>query len=87
MSDKYPEHEKLQKVRPQSQILGEFLDWCSETGVSFERNPATSFPGETVALYVRPDDLLHQYFGISAKVLEQEKRAMIQELRAVPVTL
>ncbi len=30
MSDKYPEHEKLQKVAKLSQAIGEFLAWLSD---------------------------------------------------------
>lgn len=27
MADKYPEHEKLSKIKDQSQTIGEFIDW------------------------------------------------------------
>lgn len=29
----YPEHEKLAKVRDESQSIGEFLEWLSEKGI------------------------------------------------------
>jgi hypothetical protein len=84
----YPEHVKLDKVVKKSQAIGEFLDWLGTDGVSLcrwreagptgdEWVPAEFYPsGETI------ETLLARYFGIDLEVIDAEKRAMLDELRA-----
>ena len=77
----YPEHAKLANVQPQSQAIGEFLEWL------------TSETGHVIAKYgdderLRPsyesiNGLLAQFFQIDLTVLETEKRAMLDHQRAL----
>lgn len=75
---KYPEHEKLAKVKNESQVIGGFLEWLdNEEGVSLCR-----FEGvEIVIEHTSVEALLAKYFEIDLKVIEREKRAMLDELR------
>jgi hypothetical protein len=83
---KYPEHDKLQAVQEESQTIGEFLDLgpymlCEHYAI----NPETGSP------YIEPhwmpvrksiSDILAEYFEIDQNKLEEEKRAMLDEMRA-----
>lgn len=74
----YPEHEKLKLVQAESQCQGEFLDWLSEQGI----NLATWGPHEHLyPINTSIRDLLAQYHEIDQKVLEAEKRQMLDVLR------
>jgi len=78
--DLYPEHTKLKAIQHQSQTVGEFLEWLDSKGIQ-------------LCTYLRPDDnwptrlatnnrdLLAEYFDIDQKVLEDEKRKMLDEQR------
>lgn len=83
MSNQYPEHEKLQKIQDQSQMIGDFLSWLQEEkGLSL-----CSYQGEKhkIDLWCPTDantsKLLADYFEIDEKKLEEEKQKMLQELR------
>ena len=80
----FPEHEKLQKVKDQSQAVGSFIEWLSD-----EKN-------FIIAQYLESDgydragfrpvnvpvnSLLAEYFEIDQKKLEEEKREMLSILR------
>ena len=84
----YPEHDKLSEVKEKSQAIGEFLEWYgSEGGGVWARYPST----ETGDVMLSPqrllpdhrpiDELLALYFEIDKNKLEEEKRAMLEELR------
>jgi hypothetical protein len=66
----YPEHEKLQEIRDQSQKCGEFLEWLEEQGYVeiTARKSLTS--------------LLAEFFEIDEEKLEREKRRMLDRLRS-----
>ena len=92
MSTKYPEHENLQLVQDKSQAIGEFLGWLSDTKqirfAKWEKVPDESeFASETDevdALLQQNMDILGwtaEYFDINLTKLEQEKQAMLEELR------
>jgi hypothetical protein len=76
----YPEHDKLHAVKDQSQAIGSFLDWLQN-----ERKPRTVLAihewDEWVPTNERIEALLAEYFEIDLKKLEEEKRAMLDELR------
>lgn len=78
---KYPEHEKLLKVKDQSQVCGEFLDWLQGGGYHLGR-----YNEEGTRLYTHTvphlTKLLAEFFQIDQAKLEEEKRAMLDELRA-----
>ncbi len=84
--DFYPEHAKLQKVKDESQTIGEFLDWLTNerpSGVVFlcERHPTHEVGDIWVPFNKGIERLLAEYFEIDEKKLESEKR-QIQELAA-----
>lgn len=73
-----PEHEKLQEVQPQSQAIGEFIEWLGEQGIwlasfnKFDRlNPIND----------STEKLLAQFFKIDLQVLEAEKIAILDAQR------
>ena len=75
----YPEHEKLQKVIDQSQTIGEFFEWLKNT-----KKIVMAQWGKWDSLYplsLPTQETLAEYFEIDLNKLEQEKRAMLEELR------
>jgi hypothetical protein len=80
----YPEHEKLTKVAHLSQAIGDFVEWAGENGIHLAR-------WETVEEYDHPvlftlgepiTKLLARHFDIDLDVIETEKRAMLDAIRA-----
>lgn len=74
---KYPQHEKLNTVKDQSQAIGDFLEWLhSEKGIILasygNSNMNWLAPNGTAK-----DRLLAEYFEIDIDELESEKRAML----------
>lgn len=75
----YPEHEKMSKIKDESQAQGEFIEWLQSKGF--------------VLMYWDTDDdtwqydhrpiraRLAEYHKIDLDKLEQEKRAMLAEIR------
>ena len=63
----FPEHDKLHKIRSQSQLIGEFLEWLSYS--------------KGISLGTPVHDLLAEFFEIDLKKLEAEKRAMLWSIR------
>ena len=75
----YPEHEKLHKIKNESQAQGEFVEWLQSKGVNLmiwdhddnhwyhDHRPIQSW--------------LAEYHEIDLKVLKDEKRAMLAQLR------
>lgn len=74
----YPEHDKMADVHDKSQAIGEFVDWLSERGYVL----ATVQGARLVEGRPRTESLLAKFFGIDLEVVEQEKRAMLDQLRA-----
>jgi hypothetical protein len=76
----YPEHEKLKAVVEQTQAAGEFLEWLRSTGreVCVINSYDEWAPcGESV------ERLLAGWQGIDLRRLEQEKRQLLDEQRAL----
>ena len=69
MTAKYPEHIKLDEVKEQSQVCGEFYEWLEKKHIIRPRN---SKPIER---------LLAEFFEIDLDKLEREKRDMLEDLR------
>ena len=75
----YPEHEKLAAVKDESQAQGEFMGWLEDKGMFICRHmEGHHFPQPVGTPLV---DLLAEYHGIDQKVIEQEKRQMLAEMR------
>jgi len=81
--NEYPEHEKLEKVQEKSQAIGEFLEWLNdEKGLSLAVWGEDEVIGECLyPAHPSVQDLLAEFFGIDLQVLEDEKQAMLVELR------
>lgn len=87
----YPECEKMSKVTEKSQSIGEFLEWLSEEkkvviGSYQEFESPWDKEGctrkEFAPFRYDTEKLLAEFFGIDLKKVEQEKRAMLAEIRA-----
>jgi hypothetical protein len=94
MTTKYPEHQKLKAVRAKSQAVGEFLDWltaekritlavahehtasCREDGLRCGYSAGDYLPASASTR-----ELLAEFFDIDESKIENEKRAMLAELR------
>ena len=75
----YPEHEKLKKIQPFSQKVGEFLDWLrQEKHIEL----ATWQDDRLWPIHTSTLDLLAGFFDIDQSKLEKEKREMLDLLRS-----
>lgn len=81
MADEYPEHEKLEAVKDMSQAIGEFLDFgLPSMGIHLcEVDEETDrwFP-----VHRSIQSILAEYFGTDQNRLDEEKRAMLEAMRA-----
>lgn len=76
----YPQHEKLNAVKDQSQTIGDFLEWLNEKDfvvAKFDARNCMLYPE-----YLSMDRILAEYFEIDLNALESEKRAMLA--KAIP---
>lgn len=76
---KYPEHDKMMAVSRESQAIGEFLD----NGLD-EQNLVLAERDERGHLHIATkgiQEILADYFEIDLAAIEEEKRAMLEELR------
>ena len=77
----YPEHEKLQKIKDQSQAIGEFLEWLRYTKdyriCIYDPNDYDHY----IPVFTSTNDLLAEYFDIDQNKLESEKQEILEELR------
>jgi hypothetical protein len=97
MKEKYPEHEKLHKVKDLSQSCGEFLDWlqnekfirlCTledERTINEDEEDEEELPAGFYQINQSNTSLLAEYFGIDPNKLEEEKRQMLDEIRTANV--
>lgn len=76
----YPENEKVAAVRDQSQAIGEFLEWLDHGYVIAEFDERD---GIYVPVRRSPQAWLYQYFDIDPQVVEEERRAMLEAIRAM----
>lgn len=79
IAKRYPEHEKLDKVREKSQSIGEFLEWLDQRGIVSAK---WSDGGVTlIPQYNSIERMLAEYFGIDLKEIENEKRQILEDIR------
>ncbi len=74
-----PELNRMQAIQPKSEIIGEFLDW-----LFYEKNLniCEMYEGLTFQpLYKSPNNWLAEYFGIDLDKVDQEQKAILQNLR------
>lgn len=84
MTVDYPEHEKMQKISDKSQAIGEFLEWAAaEKGLHLAgyRKFEDSENEVLTVTYTPVQDLLAEFYGIDQRVLEREKRTMLDKMR------
>lgn len=83
--DRYPEHEKLKALDGENQKIGNFIEWLNEQGYSIcEWKEGRGYNGgEYHPARSNTSDMLAQYFEIDVKRLEDEKQAMLAELRII----
>lgn len=75
----FPQHERLEEVNGESQVIGQFLDWLqSEEHVTLCR---IGEHGHYYPTYERIEQTLANYFGIDLNQLEEEKLEMLKQLR------
>jgi len=77
----YPEHEKLHKVKRESQAIGEFIEWLNGQGVHLCRIPP-EFDHTYYPIHRSIEELLAEHFGINLDEIEREKRHMLDEIQA-----
>lgn len=80
MSDT-PQHDKLQEIQHLSQAIGEFLDWASEQGWHLAEWNTTHFFDSMQPVGYTTTNILARYFDIDLNVLEDEKLAMLEQIR------
>lgn len=84
LADQYPECKRLADCSDDSQKIGEFIDWCNAQGyhlceyLSVTPNSRTK---QLSPLSVTMEQLLAKYFNIDLKVVETERRKLLDELR------
>jgi hypothetical protein len=92
----YPEHDKLEEVASRSQSCGEMLDWLKhEKGLvlaewvtptwkelGYQHEPRLPIEPRLVPAAFNVRKLLAEFFGIDEGKLEEEKRAMLDAMRA-----
>lgn len=79
-----PECDKMLAVQNRSQDIGEFLEWLrGERGLILAQYDEDHFDGEfLMPVNIRIEDLLAEFFEIDLNKVEQEKRALLESIRA-----
>lgn len=76
-----PQCDRLSEVSEEMDTIRQFVDWMREQGIllgQVSTNSGRIYPtGATI------DVLLHQYYGIDDAALEQERRALLGQVRAL----
>ncbi|MET7363210.1 hypothetical protein ABZS76_32900 [Streptomyces sp. NPDC005562] len=92
IDERYPEHAKLSKISAMSQTIGEFLEFAGSQGIGFGRtvtDRVAVFEGTEDVTSVRQvggselQSLLAEFFAIDLNVIEDEKRQMLADMRAM----
>jgi hypothetical protein len=95
----HPEHDKLAKVKDQTQVCGEFLEWLLQAKhyhlaeyhmhtracLRPDATPCCGYvEGESLVAVNKPvQGLLAEFFKIDRDALEREKQEMLEEQRAL----
>lgn len=82
----YPELDKMKAAREKSAILSDFLDWMNENGIRLCRNNPDHYwakGGEYYQITESYEQLLAQYFNIDLNKVEEERRRILDEQRAL----
>ena len=71
------EHDKLQSVQEPAQTIGEFLEWLEARGIFLCHLRGDEYYRTRCII----EELLASYFGIDLDKIEDEKRAMLKDIR------
>lgn len=79
----YPEHVKLEKISDKSQAIHDFLEWTREKHNLQLGMRVEGYGGDALFEHSTQNEkaLLAEHFDIDMQKLEEEKDAMIEELR------
>ena len=78
---KYPVLSKMEDVHGESQVVGEFLEWLKEQGMTVcEPSEFATMPWMPVRQTT--EALLARYFEVDLVAAERERRAVLDEFRA-----
>ncbi len=83
-----PECDKMITVAPDSQKIGEFIDWLHERAIFLASypDPRTNWEDrhgtQLLPISTPIDQLLADYFKIDLVKVETERRAMLEQLRS-----
>lgn len=92
----YPEHDKLMALNGENQTLGLFLEWLQQRVVFADYHEHTDWcydewedapncelsEGTPYPVHRSIQDWLAEYYGIDQNKLEDEKRQMLEVIRA-----
>jgi hypothetical protein len=78
----YPEHQKMKAVKPAADAIANFLEWIREEGMTICRYEETRRRGEYFPVRDGIKQLLAAHLEIDLKKIDDEKDAMLKELRA-----
>lgn len=80
---KTPQHDKLATVKDFSQAIGEFLEWAEGEGMMLcERTQPEDYYDSLMPIRASRTRVLADYFRIDLDKLEEEKLAILEEIRA-----
>lgn len=82
---KYPVHARLESIRPLSQAIYDFLEWCEERSIVLAEQEQTASSTKIERwwpILKSRRDLLAEHFEIDQQVLETEKRRMLETFTA-----
>ena len=76
-----PTLDRILEIQPQSQAIGEFLEWLKDEGCVL----CTYKGGREgyAPVHKTIDTLLHEFFEIDPMEEEREKRALLEEIRSM----
>ena len=78
-TNKYPEHEKLKARQRDIGLLISFIDFIAEQGWELAEFDDTT--ERLLTVRQRPEEIIGLFLNVDPKKLEQEKRAMLAEIR------
>lgn len=78
-AEKYPALAKMAEVKDRSQVIGEFIEWLGGEGIELGR--WTQSGNYCLPISDSIEQLLAKYFEIDLVAVENERRAILDEVR------